>query len=61
MRTLRIERITEENTRAFLPWCTVTSGPWIVTGTDDVEEAREFVAEFLKSAELPLHGFEIKA
>ena len=32
------------------PWCSVHHGGWIVVGTDDIREARDFAAEVAAAA-----------
>jgi hypothetical protein len=58
MNTLRIERLIDPNVDpqgAFEqtkdPWCSVTDGNWVVSGTSDCAEAAEFVRQFRQTTD----------
>ena len=44
MNEMKIEKLTSETQGE---WVSVWNGPWIVTGTNNIEEARKFVLDFL--------------
>lgn len=54
--TLRIEKLIDPNTNPVgaseqtrQPWCSPWSGAWAVFGTEDANEAKAFIREFLNA------------